>query len=177
MDKNELIGILQASKSYSEWIEWARQETVSDQWGMGIGDPWSLEPYVMETLGIKPGRMLKGKSEPAKHRYHYFLDSQHRMIHEISFGQNFGTPDQPRWGCSDMFYRYGERDAIAYLFPRVINGRSSSPVEVIHWFEMDGDRVLSVTSLNHKLSPQGYSTRTFTYENDKVVGIRCSWPE
>lgn len=66
MQKDSLVKLLAACDgAYPRFLQKAKEKTKSQKWGTGVGVPWSLEPYRVEMLGIKPGRMLKGESEPA----------------------------------------------------------------------------------------------------------------
>ena len=59
MTKSDLLKLLEsAHPTYNERVARVESEGVVKKWGMGVGEPLSIEPYRMEILGIKPGRFL-----------------------------------------------------------------------------------------------------------------------
>ncbi len=80
--KEKLEKLMKEYKSKSkELIEEAENNSIKKIWSQGIGDAFSIEPYRVELLGIKPSRILKKAGEPGKNKHCYDLDKVGRIIH------------------------------------------------------------------------------------------------
>ncbi|WP_420212040.1 hypothetical protein ACN8ZM_18945 [Burkholderia aenigmatica] len=129
MPKESLVKLLsECGGAYPRFLQKAIENTKSQRWGTGVGAPWSLEPYRMEVLGIKPGRMLKGESKPGPRRYRYSYDNEGRVIHVVKYGKLIGPAENRDWMRSDEFYDYSDGVATRYVYDNTFRENPDSEV-------------------------------------------------
>ncbi|MPV67481.1 hypothetical protein [Burkholderia sp. BE17] len=176
-ERDELINLLHESDgAYPMFLMRAKENTRSENWGAGVGVPFSLEPYRMEVLGVKPGRMLKHKSEPGPRRYCYSYDDQGRVIHAVAYGKLGGTPGSLDWMRSDDFYEYSENAATRYVFGNTFRGNPDSQVTRVVRLNCVNGRVYGVFQVEK--GSLEYTETTYSYDAvGNIVEIRIKWPE
>ncbi|MCL2310496.1 MAG: hypothetical protein FWC42_09565 [Proteobacteria bacterium] len=177
MSKNSLVELLhERTGTYLDFLRNARANTASEKWGMGIGHPFSLEPYRMETLGIKPGRMLKKKSEPAKGRYQYSYDSAGRVIHMCEYAEWGGPPGDKAWIKSDDFYEYPIDSAFRYVFGNTFKDDPSSELTRIVQAHYENGLITKISQLENDETLE-YTETLYSYDgNGKIIRIQTQWP-
>jgi hypothetical protein len=176
MNKETLIQLMRKhALTYPQFLQRAQEKAVATQWGMGIGDPYSLEPYRMELLGIKPGRMLKKPSKPAQNRYCYSFDKYKRVIHKIGYDELVGPPRDKVWLHTDDFYEYGDGYAIRYVFGGVYEGGEDAKLDRIVWAEINGSKISKTFQLedDHEYTEESY----FYDDSGNITNICLRWPE
>ncbi|WP_155631406.1 hypothetical protein, partial [Burkholderia cepacia] len=141
MQKDSLVKLLAACDgAYPRFLQKAKEKTKSQKWGAGVGVPWSLEPYRVEMLGIKPGRMLKGESEPGPRRYCYSYDDEGRVIHVVKYGKLIGPADNRDWIRSDEFYEYFDGFVMRYVYDDTFREDPDSEMTRIVKFAIADDK-------------------------------------
>jgi hypothetical protein len=175
MNKEMLIKLMQERDlTYPQFLQQIQENTVSTRWGMGIGEPYSLEPYRMELVGIKPGRMLKKPSKPAPNRYCYSYDKEGRVIHKVEHIGFGGPPGNKSWMHSDDFYEYGDGHVIRYVFGSFLT-EEEAKLDGIIWANV-GDKKVHKTFRLNKWQCE-YTEVSYSYDGGNVIGIRIQWPE
>jgi hypothetical protein len=176
MNKETLKKLLnERNFTYPQFLQRARNNTVSTQWGMGIGEPYSLEPYRMELLGGKPGRMLKKVSEPAKNRYLYSFDKDGRVIHKLEYCFIGGPPGNKSWVHHDDFYEYFDDHALRFVFHSISHDDEPRDLTRVVWISFDKDRVKKYFQLEN--NNYEYTETSYFYDDDNIIKIITSWPE
>ncbi|MDW9247078.1 hypothetical protein [Burkholderia cepacia] len=94
----------------------------------------------MEMLGIKPGRMLKGESEPGPRRYCYSYDDEGRVIHVVKYGKLIGPADNRDWIRSDEFYEYFDGFVMRYVYDDTFREDPDSEITRIVKFAIVDDK-------------------------------------
>jgi YD repeat-containing protein len=178
MDKYDLVELLEKrSCEYSVLLGNATKESVSEKWGSGVGAPISLEPYRIEILGIKPGRILKGKSEPGVRKYKYEYDAKGRLIHVVAYGKLGGAAGSQDWMKSDEFYEYEGKFVFRYVFGNTFKDNKDSQLTRIISLEMLRERAVCAYQLEKRNLE--YTRTVYTY--DERSGLMCrvvvEWPE
>ncbi|NIE55608.1 MULTISPECIES: hypothetical protein [unclassified Burkholderia] len=177
MGKDDLVKLLSASDgAYSEFLRRAKESAKSERWGTGVGAPFSLEPYRTEILGVKPGRMLKSKSEPGPRRYCYSYDDHGRVIHMVAYGKLGGPAGNQDWMRSDDFYVYSENFATRYVFGNTFRENPDSQVtRVVRAIYEDG-RISKTFQIERRNAE--YTETTYLYDDSgRIFEIRIVWPE
>ncbi|NTX26102.1 hypothetical protein HT746_02900 [Burkholderia pyrrocinia] len=177
MEKDDLIKLLnEKDGAYSKFSERAKKNAKSERWGTGVGAPFSLEPYRTEMLGVKPGRMLKSKSEPGLRRYCYSYDDKGRVIHMVAYGKLGGPPGNQDWMRSDDFYEYSENAATRYVFGNTFRENPDSQLTRVVRLNYVGGKVSSVFQLEKRNLE--YTEVIYSYGADgNIVEITVKWPE
>jgi hypothetical protein len=177
MNKETLIKLMQERDlTYPDFLQRAKANTSSTQWGMGIGAPYSLEPYRMELLGIKPGRMLKKISKPAPNRFCYSFDNQGRVIYKIGYASLGGPQSDQAWIHSDDFYEYEGKYATRYVFGSVFRGGEDAKLHRIVCAELKNKKIIKTVQLER--DNYEYTEEFYQYDNDgNIIDIRLMWPE
>lgn len=174
MNKETLVELMQERDlTYPAFLQRAEARTSSTQWGMGIGEPYSLEPYRMELLGIKPGRMLKKISKPARNRFCYLFDDQRRIIYKIEYTS---PNDHKEWRHADDFYEHGEKYIFRYVFGSVVRDGEDAKLHRIVCAELSNKRIIKTMQLER--DDHEYTEEFYQYDaNQNIIGIRTVWPE
>lgn len=176
MNKETLVKLMQERDlTYPEFLQQAQKDTVSERWGMGIGEPYSMEPYRMELLGIKPGRMLKKPSKPTRYRYCYSYDKDGRVIRMVEYSEMGGAPENRVWLCGEDFYEYGDKCIIRYVFGNVSCGGEDASLDRIVWANTDGNKIIKTLQLENRSLE--YTEECYSYDNDKIIEMHLRWPE
>ncbi len=177
MTKDDLANDLKEHKgSYLRFLTEAERDCAKHRWGSGVGAPWSLEPYRLEMLGIKPGRMLKGDSEPAPRRYCLSYDSRDHVIHLVRYGKLAGPPDNRDWLRSDEFYKYSDRVAKRYVFGDTFRKNPDSELTRIVAFEL----LDKSTQIAYQIESDGleYTETTYSLDaNSNYRNVTTRWPD
>ncbi|WP_321954447.1 hypothetical protein [Paraburkholderia bannensis] len=177
MQKSDLINLLEANdRKYPVFLKKAKECTVSEKWGSGMGAPFSLEPYRMEMLGIKPGRMLKGKSEPGARRYHYMYDREGRVVHVVAYGKLGGDSDNKDWMKSDEFYEYSENFAFRFVFDNTFRENPESQLTRVVCIEYQTGQVKCAYQLEKRNLEYTESVYSYDDRSEAIVGITVKWP-
>ncbi|WP_152608118.1 hypothetical protein [Burkholderia sp. A9] len=177
MKKDDLVELLHESDgAYSKFLRLAKENAKSEGWGTGAGSPFSLEPYRIEMLGVKPGRMLKGKSESGPQRYCYSCDEQGRVIHMVAYGKLGGPPGSRDWMRSDDFYKYSESAATRYVYGNTFKENPDSQVTRVVRLSYVSGKVSGVFQLEKRSLE--YTETNYSYDaSGSIVGIVVKWPE
>lgn len=177
MGKDNLVKLLTESDgTYPKFLQRANESAKSEAWGTGVGAPFSLEPYRTEILGIKPGRMLKSKSEPGPRRYHYLYDEIGQVIHMVAYGKLGGPAGNQDWMRSDDFYEYSEDFATRYVFGNTFRENPDSQVTRVVRLSYEGGRVSKVFQLERRNLE--YTETGYSYDGDgRIIEIIVKWPE
>lgn len=178
MNKHELMAILTSKNSaYPEFAAIAAAQTSSIKWAFGIAPPFSLEPYRVELLGIKPGKMLKTASSPGRNRHRYSFDSEGRVLHCVSYASRSGRPGQERWIHVDDFYdyAYAKDTIIRYVYGDVVDGGEDAALDRVVVVELKSGSVVRDWVLEG--GELEYSKTEYLYVGGKVDEIRRTWPD
>ncbi|WP_152036638.1 hypothetical protein [Burkholderia pyrrocinia] len=175
--RNELVSLLvESDGTYSKFLRRAKERVKLERWGAGVGAPFSLEPYRTEMLGVKPGRMLKSKSEPSPRRYCYSYDDHGRVIHAIAYGRLGGSPGDQDWMRSDDFYEYSEHSTTRYVFGNTFRENPDSQVTRVVRVSYENGRVSEVFQVEKRNLE--YTESIYSYDvSGNVVEIIIKWPE
>ncbi|CAI8695427.1 hypothetical protein BTK96_000342 [Burkholderia pyrrocinia] len=175
--RNDLVNLLiESDGAYPKFLRRAKESTKSERWGCGVGAPLSLEPYRTEMLGVKPGRMLKGKSNPGPRRYCYSYDDQGRVIHLVAYGKLGGPPGSQDWMRSDDFYEYSDNAATRYVFGNTFRENPDSQMTRVVRLSYVNGKVSSVFQVEK--GNLEYTETTYSYDAvGNIVEIRVKWPE
>ncbi|POM17557.1 Uncharacterised protein [Burkholderia cepacia] len=177
MQKDSLVKLLaECDGAYPRFLQKAKEKTKSQKWGTGVGVPWSLEPYRMEMLGIKPGRMLKGESEPGPRRYCYSYDDEGRVIHVVKYGKLIGPADNRDWIRSDEFYEYFDGFVMRYVYDDTFREDPGSEITRIVKFAIVDDK----NSVAYQIEKDDLEYTETIYSRAATGGIKnitVHWPE
>ncbi|MBN3824833.1 hypothetical protein G3O00_14555 [Burkholderia sp. Ac-20384] len=177
MKKESLVKLLsECDGAYPRFLQTAMENTKSRRWGTGVGAPWSLEPYRMEMLGIKPGRMLKGESEPGPRRYCYSYDDEGRVIHVVKYGKLMGPAENRDWVRSDEFYDYSDGVATRYVYDDTFREDPDSEITRIVQFANINDGVDKAFQIER--DDLEYTETIYSRGSSGVVSnITVHWPD
>ncbi|WP_423367943.1 hypothetical protein [Burkholderia sp. LMG 32019] len=177
MNKDGLVKLLHESDgAYSKFLQQAKEGAKSEGWGTGVGAPFSLEPYRTEILGVKPGRMLKSKSEPGPRRYCYSYDDQGRVIHMVAYGKLGGPPGNQDWMRSDDFYEYSENAATRYVYGNTFRENPDSQITRVVRLNYVNGRVSEVFQIEKRNLEYTETIYSYGAAGD-IVEITVKWPE
>ena len=174
MDKEFFQALFKAKKrSYREMVKRVKDESVADQWGAGILGAYHLCPYASELIGHKPGKMLKGPSQPAKNRYQYFLNKDGKIIGAITYDEPIPAPDY--WIHTDEFFEYHADHAVSYKFAGIGGADDTADLERIIYAVFERDQVTKTYSITDE---DEYVEEVYTYRDGKIVEIEIKmWYE
>ncbi|PFH29003.1 hypothetical protein [Burkholderia sp. JKS000303] len=177
MEKDDFVKLLAESDgAYPKFLRRAKESAKSEVWGTGVGAPFSLEPYRTEMLGVKPGRMLKSKSEPGPRRYRYLYDENGQVIHMVAYGKLGGPAGNQDWMRSDDFYEYSENFATRYVFGNTFRENPDSQVTRVVRLSYEGGRVSKVFQIERRNFE--YTETNYSYDDcGRIFEIRVKWPE
>jgi hypothetical protein len=180
MSKNTLLKILSDKNGrYLDFLRCAHADAASEKWGSGVGAPFSLEPYRMEILGIKPGKMLKIQSEPGVRKYQYFYDSKGRVIYVRAYSKLGGPPEDRTWIHADDFYEYGADLAIRYVFGNTFRNNPSSQLTRIVQVKYEDELIVKAFQLESRNLE--YTETTYYYgdgdDGAYIAKIEIKWPD
>ncbi|WP_322047674.1 hypothetical protein [Paraburkholderia sp. J67] len=177
MSKDALLELFHdRSGTYSTFLRTALESSVSEKWGEGVGAPFSLEPYRMEILGIKPGRMLKKLSEPGKRRYHYFYNSDGKVIYARAYSEIGGPPEDRAWMHADDFYEYDADSAFRYVFGNAFRENPDSKLTRI--VKVVYENGLPVREFQLESRNFEYTETNHSYDGSgNLIEIKIKWPD
>jgi hypothetical protein len=177
VEKEALTKLLREQDgNYPILLQRAKESAASEKWGMGVGAPYSLEPYCMEMLGIKPGRMLKSKSEPGARRYRYFYDNKDRVVHVVAYSKLGGPPDARDCMRADDFYEYDGNSATRYVFGNAFREHPDSQITRIVRLSYVNEKVCKIYQLETRNLE--YTETVYSYnKSGDLVEIRVKWPD
>lgn len=176
MNKKSLLSTFKKYENcYASLLKEAKAITNSTKWGAGALDPVSLEPYRIELLGEKPGKMLKGPSAPAKNRFLYHYDNEGRVVYAINYAELGGPPNKKEWIHFDNFYKYGNNEVFRFVFSSVLGDKVDAKLAKVIFIKTANNKVETVYCLD---MPELEFTKTiYKYLGNGCISIDCTWPD
>lgn len=169
MNKEQLKSVYEKYKnSYADLIKDAKARGLEEQWGMGVNEPLSLEPYRIELLGFKRGKMLKKASSPAPNRYLYLFDAEHRMVLKTEFLKKVGYGDE--WLHAEDIFTYEAGAAIRFQFGSIRGDSTAAPLQRITYVAIKDGRVTN--SYEYAAANEEYAETDYSYDGAQIVSVK-----
>lgn len=176
MNKEELIALMEArDRKYPEFVAAVRREVATTRWGSGVGEPYTVEPYRMEVLGIKPGKMLKKAAEPGPRKHCYSYDAAGQVIHRVEYEELGGSEKNRAWIHADDFYEYRDGQILKFVFGGVFGDGEDAKLTRVACIKFAEGRVVSLAQLERRQFE--YTETYYKYNDNAVSEIRIRWPE
>ncbi|MGG8166910.1 hypothetical protein PGO42_09105 [Klebsiella aerogenes] len=151
---------------YSELIEQMNRDNVTCRWGYGVMPAFSIEPYVSELLGYKPGRMLKNNSTPGVNKQCYYTDKQNRIIEAITYVSHRKKNNE--WVVYRSFYIYHENNIIGLLYSSTSEKSKDAGLNKIIFVNIENELAKNKYTFMYDGE---YSETDYVYNNDKIIKI------
>jgi hypothetical protein len=144
-------------------------------WASGPGEPFSLEPYRMELLGIDPGKVIESEAQqkPAKVRLKYLLDEHGRVICRTEYADRDGK--QGPWIVQHEFYECSDEAVHRYTFGTALEHAIEGRLHRVTVLHLSGSQVTHAEDLYFKR--QEYTRKTFEYEDSHCKAVTMTWPD
>jgi hypothetical protein len=175
--KSDLLKLLEsAHPTYNERVARVESEGVVKKWGMGVGEPLSIEPYRMEILGIKPGRFLDAAPKKiAKNRYCYYFDATGRVLGRKEYSEPSEAATKA-WIVFWEFYDHIDGQILRYSYGSALDGLEDTPtLQRVACVRCEDGRVVRVGELLRKRLE--YTEIHYSYEEEEIRRIDIVWPE
>lgn len=173
MNKEKLFAIHSKNvNSYDQLHNDVLGKSATEKWGMGTSPPLTLEPYDIELLGCKRGKMLDKLSKPGKNRFKYLFDSKNRMLNMVEYST---IMDDGTWLKNEDIFIYDKAGTFRFEFAGVTDKSNEARLQRVTYLSTDNAQI--------KTSYTFYSD--FTYEEidyffvrEKITSIRMRlWQE
>ncbi len=177
MNKSDLLKLLEsAHPTYNERVARVESGGIVKKWGMGVGEPLSIEPYRMEMLGVAPGRFLDARPKKiSKNRYCYYFDGAGRVLARKEYSEPSETATKA-WIVFWEFYDYLDEQILRYSYGSALDGLEDSPtLQRVACVDYEDGHVVRVGELFRKRLE--YTEIHYSYEEERIRRIDIVWPE
>ncbi len=153
----------------TELAQKVQKNKEQEVWTIGLGNPFDLIPFVNETLGIKPGRIMKQKGNPSKNRSINYLDKNNRILY-TKFFSSFNNVHN-YWFTDEEFYEYADENVIILRYSGVEDGNILE-LKRVNLLEFSSGKPIKLYMLDKDGEQR---EKEYTYENDKIVEMTLKW--
>lgn len=173
MNKEKLVDVFSKhAHAYPKLYEEIKANSASEKWGMGPLPPLTLEPYDIELLGCKRGKMLKKDAHPGKNRFRYLFDEEGRMV----CMQWYSTllPDG-EWMHDDDLFIHDEGGIFQFRFGGIADDPAEARLHKVTYLSLESGNVK--TSYTYWYDKK-YDEVDYLYNNGQINSIQMRlWQE
>lgn len=139
MTKEELAAIFAKHvHAYPELHKEICEKLVSEKWGMGTLPPLTFEPYDVELLGGKRGKMLKKDGSPGKNRFKYLFDKENRLLCMEGYSTMLADGE---WMHDDDIFIYDECGTFQFRFAGIADDPSEARLHKVTYLSSDSEGI------------------------------------
>jgi hypothetical protein len=159
---------------YNVHLTTAESNAVEKKWGTGDGEPFSVEPYRMEILGISPGKFLdKPPKKITKNKYCYHIDGLGKIIARTEYSEPYGN----QWIVYREFYEQTIDGIVRYSYGSAVDGQKDTPnLQKVALIEFKKNSQVNAVYEIFKKRLEYTETR-YEYIDNAISKISTLWPD